>query len=308
MKRTLIGVALLAAAPLFAQQSAPASAPADSELVVAKVNGETITRAKLDQLWNRLGARAQQQYEKSGGGKAGFLDNYVRKRLLIQKAIADGFDKKPAVQAELEAAKEAALFDYYVRESVASQIVNDTEIRKYYDANAGQFTYGERRYLRYLLIKTKDRGAEAAREKIAPIIADLMGELARAKGSNRPPEEFGRKFSEYARKYSEDAPTAASGGEIGWFEQSQLDPKIAEGVFAMPAGQMSGMLDAEAGLTLIYVERVRPPEKESFEEARPAIREYLLATNMSRIVDAVNQTTAALRASGKVTLFPENVH
>jgi len=307
MKRTLIGVALLAAAPLFAQQPA-APAPAASELIVAKVNGEVITRATLDHLWNRLGPRAQQQYEKSGGGKAGFLDNYVRKRLLVQKAVASGFDKKAHVQAELEAARESALFDYYVREVIASQVVTDAEIRKYYDANPAQFSYGERRYLRYLLVKTKERGPEAAREKLAPILGELIGELAQAKGAHQPPAEFGRKFSEYARKYSEDVPTAASGGEIGWFEQSQLDPKIAEGVFSMAAGQMSGILDAEAGLTVIYVEAIRPPEKEPFEEARSDIREYLLSMNMSKIVESVNQNTAALRASGKVTLFPENVH
>jgi hypothetical protein len=50
MKRTFLGVALLAATPLFSTAlaqpapAAPAAADAEADLVVARVNGETITR------------------------------------------------------------------------------------------------------------------------------------------------------------------------------------------------------------------------------------------------------------------------
>jgi parvulin-like peptidyl-prolyl isomerase len=308
MKRTLIGIALFAAAPLFAQKAAPPSpAPSDKEIVVARVNGETITRANLDQLWNHVGERARKQYEQSGGGKAGFLDNYIRKRLLIQKAIASGFDKRPDVKADLDAAKDSALFDLYVRNVVAVQVVTEADLHQFYDEHPSQFSYGERRYLRYLLISTKKHTLEQAREIMAPILADLLQQLAKARGANRPPEELGHLFSDYARKYSED-PTASAGGEIGWLEQSQLDPKVAEFVFSTSKGTMSGMLESDAGIQLMYVERTRPPEKETFEEARPTLREYLLASNTARIVGAVNEATAALRAAAKVEIFPANIH
>src|SRR5262249_5860582 len=118
MKRTLLGFALLAATPLFAQQqkAATAAPAADSEIVVPKGNAGPIRRGTLAMLGSRLGERARKQYEKTGGGKAGFLDNYVRKRLILQKVAASGFDKKPEVQAELDAARESALFDLYVRD------------------------------------------------------------------------------------------------------------------------------------------------------------------------------------------------
>ena len=94
MKRLLLTAALVAALPLAAQ-------PSTNSLIVATVNGEAITQAKLDQLWNRLSEKMKKQYEKSGGGKAGFLDNFIREPLLRQQAVAKGFDKKPDVQAEL---------------------------------------------------------------------------------------------------------------------------------------------------------------------------------------------------------------
>ena len=48
------------------------------------------------------------------GGKGAFLENYIRKRLMLQEAFKTGFDKKPEVVATLESARESALFDRYV--------------------------------------------------------------------------------------------------------------------------------------------------------------------------------------------------
>jgi parvulin-like peptidyl-prolyl isomerase len=312
MKRLIISVLLLAPASLFAQNAPASSAapatPSGKDAVVAVVNGENITRAKLDQLWNRLSSRTRQQYERTGGGKAGFLEYYVKKRILLQKAAASGFDKRADVQAELEAARESALYDYYVREAIAPEIVSNTDLQKFYDANPQQFTYGERRYLRLLLVSTKNRSIDEARGIMMPIAAHLLGDLKASQNSNLPAEAFGAKFSEYARKYSEDTTTAAAGGEIGWYEQSQLDPKIAEGVFSVREGNLTGVLEGDAGLMILFVQSVRPPERESFEDARAGIREFLLGQNTQRILEKVNQTTAALRSAGKVELHPENLH
>jgi parvulin-like peptidyl-prolyl isomerase len=305
MKRILIAIALLAAAPLFAQpKAAPAKTSSRADLVVATVNGEKITAAQLDERWNRMPDRLREQYAKAGG-KAAFLENYVGRRLLIQKAIAAGYGKRPEVQQAADgAAKESALFDAYVRGAIAPQVVPESQVRSFYDQNPTQFTYGERRYLRYILISTSKHSVAEAREILAPIVGDLLGQFAKLQG--RPPEEFGRTFSDYARKYSED-PTAPSGGDIGWYEQSHLDPQLAEGVFAMHPGKMSGILETDKGLHLFYVERSRPAGKETYEESRASIHEYLLANNMQKIMAVVSQTTAGLRASGKVQTFPENV-
>jgi hypothetical protein len=55
------------------------------------------------------------------------------------------------------------------------------------------------------------------------------------------------------------------------------------------------------------IEDKQPASKESFESARAGIREYLFGANVQKVMDAVNRTTSELRASSKVTMFPENV-
>ena len=82
----------------------------EAEKIVATVNGEVITKAKLDMLYANMNSQMRAQYDRAGG-KMAFLDNYVAKRLLLQEAAKSGFDQRPEVQAAAEAAKESALFD-----------------------------------------------------------------------------------------------------------------------------------------------------------------------------------------------------
>ena len=104
---TLVAAAAtLVALPLAAQAPAAAQAQDPGRKVVAVINGETITRAKLDQLWERAGTQMRSQYEKNGG-KGAFLENYIGKRLMIQEALKTNFDKRPEVVAEVDAARES---------------------------------------------------------------------------------------------------------------------------------------------------------------------------------------------------------
>ncbi|MDQ3281419.1 MAG: peptidylprolyl isomerase [Acidobacteriota bacterium] len=303
MKRTLIGLALAAAGAttLFAQQAAtapPAPAAAAGDKVVATVNGENITRSQLDHLWYRMSEKGRAQYEKSGGGKRGFLENYILKRLMLQQAAASGFTKSPEVQAELEAAKEAALFDLYVRDVVAAPVVNENVMRQFYNDHAGEFQHGERAKVRLIFVAGN---SEASRTKIAA----AMQELVSARATNDP-QKLLAAFASAARKYSEHA-TASSGGDLGWVEQDEIEAEIAGAAFALKPGTFSGIIEGSDGLHLVYSEGRQPASKQTYEDARAGIREYLLGSNTQKIIESVNQTTAELKKNAKVTVFIDNV-
>src|SRR5258708_40232497 len=112
MKGRYILPLIALALPVAAQEAVKQVNSGDK--AVAVLNGEVITVARLDQLWSRIPAQTKNQY-KSNGGKAAYLNNYIGKRLLVQEALKHGFDKKPHVQADVEAAPESALLDPYVR-------------------------------------------------------------------------------------------------------------------------------------------------------------------------------------------------
>ena len=189
IKRTLIPLLLLASAA-FAQQPAPAAAQAapapqstaaavadDSKRPVAVINGETITVEKLNRMYANLNTQMRTNYDQNGG-KGAFLENYIRKRLMLQEAFKTGFDKKPEVVATLESARESALFDRYVRDVVAAGIVTDKDVKDYYDAHPDDFATPEKVHVRHIVVAVTNAGPAPktdgqALEQISKIASEL---------------------------------------------------------------------------------------------------------------------------------------
>lgn len=310
MKHLFAAIAALAALPLFAQT---APAPVDpAKKPVAIVNGQTITAGDLDLLYYRLGTKMRAQYE-SQGGKAAFLENYLRKRLVVQEAIKHNFDQRPDVKADMQASAESTLFDRYVRDVVAEPIVTDTELKKFYDENPKEFEIPEKVKVRHIIIVPTDNGphrkteAEAL-EKIQAVAAELHQKNVLPAGMDIESAHrvVLKNFTDAAQKYSEDA-ARESGGDLGWVGRNVLDPQFEEAAFALKKGVMSGIIKTKFGYHLILVEDRKDATTMSFEEAKPQIREYLMTQHASDVVEAVSRLTNQLRASSKIATFPENI-
>lgn len=306
MKRfALVSLFLLAAVAAFAQ---PTGVPVDdSQKPVATVNGEVITKAKLDQLYASMGMQMRQQYDQAGG-KAAFLDNYVAKRLLIQEAMKSGFDKKPETLAALDMVRESALFDRYVRDVVGASVVTDADVRKHYDSNIADFATPEMVKVRHIVAASgQGRTLEQARAKIEQVAGEIRSSIPTGRPQTPEMERLLlSRFSEAARKYSEDG-VAPSGGDLGWTKRGVFDPKFEEAAFSIPKGILSGIIETSFGYHLIFVEDKKPAGAQPFEAVRNDIREFLLSQKAAQVIANVKQLTNELRASSKVALFPENV-
>lgn len=302
MKR-LAAALILAALPLSAQEK-PASEP---EKVVATVNGEVITATKLDRMYDNLGAQTRAQYDKTGG-KLAFLENYLRKRLMIQEALKSGFDKRPDVQADMEAASENTLFDRYVRDVVSASIVSEADMRKYYDANPDSFVTPESVRARHIVVTFNNKSKESAMEKIQRVATELFPYRPKDVDDPNQRRMFLSRFAQAAEMFSDDSGTRAGGGDLGWATPGTFDPKFEEAAFSLRPGLMSGIIESQFGYHLIVVEEKRPPGKETFEQARPALREFLIAQKVAEVMETVAELTNELRATSKVSLFPENVN
>ena len=306
MKRMLLLPLLACALPLAAQQAQPA------DPVVAVLNGETITASKLDAMYARLAPAMREQYNATGG-KAGFLDNYLRKRLLVQEAIKAGFDKRPEVQAEMETAKESALFDRYVRDVVSSQIVTDAEVKKYYDEHPDEFTTPERVKVRHIVVVGNGAGPhpktdEQALEAIKQVATELHTKIGAVHAADPVAAERirGSYFAELARKYSEDG-SAPTGGDLGWVVKGQLDPDFEAAAFKLEKGAPSGIVKTRFGYHIILVEDREPAGHESYERVKPVLREYLLTQHATDVMEAVTRLTNELRSTSKLAIYPENI-
>lgn len=309
MKRSLILPLLALAVPLAAQQAAPAAVPA-ADKPVAVINGETISASRLDQLWSRIPPSVKDQY-KTNGGKGAFLNNYIGKRLVVQEALKKGFDRQPSVQIDVDAARESTLFDRFVRDVVASQIVLDADVRKFYDENAANFKVPAKIKVRHIVLmanpaapngKTKQDALNVA-QKIA---IELHPFFHGTDDSEATKLARVRKFAELAAHYSDDG-SAQQGGELGWVDKGQLDPQFEEAAFFLPVGTLSGIVETKYGYHLILVEDKKPEGLQPFDEAKGEIREFLMAQHSAEVVNAVQRLTNDLRLASKVAVYPENI-
>jgi peptidyl-prolyl cis-trans isomerase C len=309
MKRFSMTMVLLSLAlPLAAQEAAAPAAP--GARAVATINGEVITADQLDSLWAAVSPSRREQYE-ANGGKSAFLNNYVAKRLLVQEALKSGFDKRPDVRADIEAAKESVLFDRYVRDVIAASIITDAEVRKFYDDNKDQFATPEQLKIRHIVVvpngagprpKTKEQALELIKQVAMELTAQTV-RIAHDEAGNRVRQ---RAFEAAAQKYSEDT-SATSGGDLGWNGKGVFDPKFEEAAWALPIGTISGIIETRFGYHLIFVEGKRPAGVEPFDGAQAKLREAITKERAADVVEAVTKLTNELRGASKITVYPENI-
>lgn len=301
MKRTLLALAFAAAAlPLVAQT--------DDDKLVARVNGKELTNRDLDAQWKRISPQLREQYLKSGGKKV-FLDNYISKYLLVQEAVRSGFAAKAGAPAELDPVAEAALFDRYVREVLAAPLITEELMRDAYTQHSDQFRVPEQAQLR-IIRALKGDNPEAARTKISQAMVEIFSartQIAQSVPKERAMEALAAKFSEVAARVSDDEKSAAEGGHLGWVALRTVDPKIANAARTMKPGTISGVLETDDAYQLVLVDGYRGADVESYEVAKDALREFVMARQAKHVMEAVQKKSAELRAAGKIELWPENI-
>ena len=281
--------------PLAAQEAVKPVSEGDK--AVATINGEVITAARLDQLWSRVPAQTKNQYK---------ANNYIGKRLLVQEALKHGFDKRPEVQSDIEAAKESTLFDRYVRDVVAAPIVTDAEAHKFYEQNPDNFKVPEKIKARHIVMLANPAGPNGKTKEQAlveiqkvdvllhPYFHGSQGDGAAGKAARL------RKFAELAAQYSDDG-SAQQGGDLGWVEKGTLDPQFEEAAFNLHVETLSGVVETS------YVEDKQPAGIQPFDEVSSEIHEFLMAQHSAEVVNAVQRLTTDLRTASRVAVYPENI-
>jgi foldase protein PrsA len=83
-------------------------------------------------------------------------------------------------------------------------------------------------------------------EYVQEVDKQAQGVLAELKG--------GADFAVYARKYSEEKGSSDRGGAMGTFYRSELDPKLAKGIFTIPEKGM-GIVRAPEGFYIVRVDK-----------------------------------------------------
>ena len=180
-----------------------------------------------------------------------------------EKQIADFF------QAHREQFREPERisFDFirYDPDKLAAKVnPSDKEIQNYYNRQRDSgLTHPEQVRARHILIAVAPDATPAQKAAAKAKAEDLLKQI---KG--------GADFAKLAKQFSDDPGNRNSGGDLGYFEQSQMVKPFSDAAFAMKAGELT-VVQTQYGYHVIQVEDHKLAHVETLEEARPHIVEAL---------------------------------
>lgn len=308
------------------QAAAPAEAaakpvPAELPDVVARVNGQTISRDDLQQAVGELEARAGQSLPADQRDRVvrGVLDQLVAYRLLAQESavrkvavpdadvdarIAQIRSQFPSEelftqtlaqrQLTLEGLRvdirEGMQIDRMIDAEVAARTdVSAEQVNDFYAKNPTEFQQAERVRASHILIRVPEGGDAAAKDQARARAAEILKEV-----------KAGRDFAALAKEHSQDPGSAPSGGELGAFERGQMVGPFEEAAFSLPAGQTSELVETQFGFHIIKVAEKQAARAIPLEEVRTQVEQFLQGQNKERETQAFIDS---LKAKGKVEIL-----
>jgi peptidyl-prolyl cis-trans isomerase SurA len=175
--------------------------------------------------------------------------------------------------------------------------ITPAEIQKYYKDHLSDMTQPEQVRLSEILISTQPKPTEDP--KTAASITDEQRVAAAQAKANQVYEDIekGARFDDVAKKDS-DGPTAAQGGDLGYFKRGTLAKELEDTTFGMKAGEITKPIRTKQGFVILEVtehpQAGVPPEKEVegkiqdaiyLQKLQPALRAYLTKLREDAYID-----------------------
>ena len=284
-----------------AQASAPAEkapqkpVPAQLPQVIARINGEELTKTEFEAALKNVEGRAgrpvpaeqrDQVYRQLVGDLVAFRlvrQEAQRRQVAVSDAELDAAMKQVRSQFRDEAQFKAALANQQMtlpqlrdetrlnlmvsktlEQEVGQQIVvKPSDISSFYEKNPDKFQQPEAVHASHVLVAVQ-QGAPDAVKSAARAKAVTVLKQARA----------GADFGKLARTYSDDA-SREHGGDLGFFPKGQMVPPFEAAAFALQPGQISDIVETPFGFHVIKVLERRPGGTVPFSSVSAQIEQYL---------------------------------
>lgn len=294
MKRLIVSIAMLAFAAIATGEERPE--------IVATINGEVLTKKDFDKMWNGLTPEMQKSYE-AAGGKIQFLDNHIRKRLVIQEALKEGFTERDDVKFTIDRAVENAIFDAYVRLIMAKQVISESDIRALYEERKDKLILKERVNARHIIATPDSMAVNNRANSNAMSEAEAEEKMINLR---RQLESNPESFADLALQFSEDG-AALSGGSLGWFPKGKMVEEFDEVAFSLEPGEISDVFKTRYGYHIVKVEEVAPAGPAPYEDVREKLLDEILRERTSEVMARVQSFTQELRSASNISVNRENL-
>ena len=305
--------------PTATPAGADGSASLDLKDPVAIVDGEKISKAQLDEAFDKAvqmtGIKASDLTpEQKLEGYRQILDELITEKL-VNKAAAG--ITVPQADVDAQIAKIKAQFpsneDFSKQLSqvgqtpeqlsetirkmlqqqrwLESQLTGKTEVteeeaKKFYEENKTEFTQPETVKASHILFRVNKEDSE---EVVNQKLKAAQGAEARAKK--------GEDFTALAKELSEEPGAKESGGDLGFFPKDRMVPEFAEAAFSEKVGEVSNPVRTQFGWHVIKVTEKKPAGTLPYDEVKSQVMTYLKSKKQE---EAAQDVLKSLRDSAKI--------
>ena len=277
------------------------------EEIVAKVNGDIITRGDLETARREAAATLQQQGASGQALEKALKDeekdtlrDQIDRLLLVQhgKDLNINIDSDVTKRiAELQTTSGIADPDKFhdwlhekfgipyeeIRQKIRDQILTQrvisqevmsrinvphSDVEKYYEEHKGDFVRKEQVFLRQILISTEGKTSDQAAQ------AEKRAKDLTARARK------GEKFAELAKQYSDDETTKESYGELPPYNKGQLRKDIEDIVFKEKKGYVTDPIKLPNGFLILKIEERYEAGQAPLEAVENEIQERLSMPQM----------------------------
>ena len=311
----------------------PPLSPADTvvEEIIARINNQIITRTEYVHSKDQLKQEAQQQDPANvdkivAARDKDVLRDLIDQQLLLEKGKDLGITADTEVikrldemrkemhldsMEDLEKAaqgqgisfedfkqnlKNQIITQQVISKEVGSRMsVSKEELQAFYDAHKSQMEQPEQIRLSELLVSTEKKGKDPAADEAQQLAAakakadDLLAQIRK-----------GAAFDEVAKKNS-DGPTAAQGGDLGYFKRGTLAKELEDKTFAMKPGEVSDVIQTKQGFVILKVTEHQQAGVPPLSEIEPKVQD---AIYMQKLQPALRAYLQKLREDSYIDIKP----
>ncbi len=230
------------------------------------VNGQPIPTAHAEVLFRErlaMGATATPELRES------VRQDLINQRLILEAARAQGLDRQPLIQAQMELASQASLVRQWQQKVLAEQPTSDEALKTEYRAQIAKLGPDELQ-IRHIVVADE----ELAKQLIARV-------------------RKGESFADLVGKHSTDEASRKEGGLTGWVPQGRLNPDVANAVAKLKPRQLAlAPVRTPQGWHVIQLQDRRTWTPPTLDTLRPQLLELLARRTIDSQLQALRAKAA----------------
>jgi hypothetical protein len=246
----------------------PLAAPRADE-VVARIGDFDLKTEDVRSFIANLEPREQAALARDPALLSQAVRTLLARKIILKEAMAQKWDQKPDIAAQLQQARETTLVESYIRSMTKPPegFPSDAELESAYEANKTAFLVPRQFRLSQILVALPKDADKTAQEKARKKLDDVQKRL----------KQKGADFGAIAQAESDEAETAKRQGEIGWLTEAQMAPDVRGQVTGLAKDAVTEPIRLDDGWHLVKLLETRPAHTQPLAEIRDQLAERLRA-------------------------------